>query len=121
MTPSMVRKGSPVRVRQRALREDPASAGSFSLTGASSRDVRGWHRVSYRVSYGPFKSISAPFLGPFRPDWAGQLGARCGKGSPAAPCTGMDHLQLTLDAPRDEEFLTIAEAAARVRCCERTI
>jgi excisionase family DNA binding protein len=34
---------------------------------------------------------------------------------------GMNQLQLTLDASRDEEFLTIAEAAARVRCCERTI
>lgn len=37
----------------------------------------------------------------------------------------MDSVQLTFPeapaAPADAEFLTIAEAAARVRCCERTI
>ncbi len=34
----------------------------------------------------------------------------------------METNQLTLNAPCDsEELLTIAEAAVRVRCCERTI
>jgi excisionase family DNA binding protein len=31
------------------------------------------------------------------------------------------HLQLPLDSPPSCEYLTIAEAAERVRCCERTI
>jgi excisionase family DNA binding protein len=30
-------------------------------------------------------------------------------------------LQLPLDTPPSSEYLTIAEAAERVRCCERTI
>src|SRR5688572_16728270 len=108
----MVRKGSPVRVRQRALREVPAIAGA-SCVKASFRGIPAGSVL------GPESGPSGSFWVPSRQEFTdcGRLG-RLGDmttqlelplaGAGASPASGL-------------EYLTIAEAARRVRCCERTI
>ena len=105
----MVRKGSPVRVRQRALCKGPANPGfcSFRGEGRSSHWVRYW--VRNRVRNGLLEGRSGPFEAP-------ELG----------PCRARSGvIQLALDFPDETpgvvDYLTIAEAAARIRCHERTI
>src|SRR4051794_26180458 len=103
----MVRKGSPVRVRKRALREDPASAGSSSLTGKTATELAG----QYRVRNSGLIEWQRAYSGPFGAGHAVRRALRC-----------VEQLQLSLsERPAAAELLTIAEAARRVRCCERTI
>src|SRR4051794_6552178 len=102
-------KGSPVRVRASACDESPALRG-FLLFGLA-RQWRHW--VCYWVrKLGPAASSRVV---------SGAMWARwC---SSEAEDTMEE--QLSFDVPGEvspaPEFLTIAEAAQRVRCCERTI
>src|SRR5690242_6361140 len=115
----MVRKGSPVRVRQRALREDPASAGSLLLTGPADPDLAGPYRVRNTGPAGFVRVILSRFWSTSR----GPSHASVREWGPSCALSCMDQLQLPLSGPAASppEFLTIAEAARRVQCCERTI
>src|SRR5262249_754391 len=113
-----------VRVRWRALGEGPANAGSFSSTGP----VAGRHRVSWRVCYSGFFGFARMTL---ERNWEGGKPAlaRHGEKRRAPTMSQMSLSQLPDDQPpprsprpsRPGEYLTIAEAAEAVRCCERTI
>src|SRR4051794_31607795 len=110
----MVRKGSPVRVRQRAFLEDPESAGSFCFSGLTPS----LHRVSYRVrNSGPKQSVRE-----HRGAAGGGVKGRSFDRE-SGGVVSLDH-QLSFDTDRvnqaDEprftaDYLTIAEAARRVR------
>src|SRR5215207_2917728 len=104
-------KGSGVRVPPSALREVPASSGFPSL--APDRVPGHWVRYWVRNE------------GPVRSTRVASAGARC---APARSSRAEHTMrgQLTFDLPDDGAqpavaFRTIAEAAAPVRCCERTI
>src|SRR5688572_26051563 len=118
----MVRKGSPVRVRWRAFHEDPANAGSLLFQGQCAVELPVQYRSS---STGPVASVEVD-----------SRRIRTGVNCRSRDVCGhevdymTDHEQLSFDElvtttpeePRfSVEYLTIAEAARRVRCCERTI
>src|SRR5207253_7580951 len=108
----MVRKGSPVRVRQRAPRKDPANAGSSCFCGQPPTPYRGGYRGSYRGSSSPLEAALVPrevALAGLRETHDLRTGL-----SLSRALVRMDQLQLSLPAPETGELLTIAEAAERV-------
>src|SRR5688500_1558814 len=106
----MVRKGSPVRVRQRALREVPAIAGTSCVKARVLGSAAGSVLGPESGPSGSFRVVLRPRFTdcgrPVRPgDMATQLELPV-VGAVASPASAL-------------EYLTIAEAAERVRCCER--
>ena len=112
----MVRKGSTVRVRQRASYKVPADAGILFFRGRLPLGPLGtrWVRTGpvAPVRRGPRQSVVGTFGGVLAPFQATVLA---------------EMAQLELPFPKGPEahgepqWLTIAEAADSVRCCERTI
>src|SRR4051812_429795 len=110
----MVRKGSPVRVRQRALRVLPASAANPEPFAARASSLVGPQWVRNRDAWCPVESTRGRRL----------VHARGRSGAPRATDLVVAQLSLPFASePSDPrpDYLTIAEAAASLRCCERTI
>ena len=114
----MVRKGSSVRVRWRASGEGPANAGLLLLLGSVVRRAPGQYRGSTRGSERVRIGRRLRKLGggdsATRATWAVERSPRHGS---ARTATRRRHRPVR----RSPSTLTIAEAARRVRCCERTI
>jgi excisionase family DNA binding protein len=106
----LVMKGSGVRVPSSALRSFPANAVVPPRRPAEPGPVWGLHGVQ---KPGPRRSIRVP------------RGLRLEGGFIAARATGVAEIamaQMPLPfSSGDDAYLTVAEAAARLSCCERTI
>src|SRR4051812_31111884 len=103
-------KGSGVRVPASALRSFPANAVVPHQRPVEPGSVWGLHGVR---KGGPEGSTRVPP----GPQLAGGLIAAC---ATEVAETAMTQLPLPLSSG-DDAYLTVAEAAARLRCCERTI
>ena len=106
-------KGSGVRVSPSALREVPANARN-SRSAEIATNAEGGHKgATNGVKWGPPGSKRGPSERPL----AG--------GNVTLAATEFCMAQLSLPfsdpPPEDRAYLTIAEAADRTRCCERTI
>ncbi len=112
----MVRKGSPVRVRTRALYEGPAHPAFYVNRPEPPDGLAGQYRVSETGLNGSARVAR----------WAIEGGrfTPLGLSTHRATMSG-DQLELPFIAANEAQpavdFLTIAEAARRERCCERTI
>src|SRR4051794_22009134 len=106
----MVRKGSSVRVRQRALMKSLLLQGFRRSRSVVAR--RCWVRAGSEVRTHQVQTCQ------LRCVWDRSARGRCGR---RAREKVMDQLELPLANEPSSEYLTIAEASRRVRCCERTI
>jgi excisionase family DNA binding protein len=106
-------KGSGVRVSPSALREVPANARNPRSAAIAPNAEGGPKGAPNGVKWGPIGSDRGPSGRPF----SGGIFA------PAATDSWMAQLSLPFsDLPPDHPaYLTIAEAADRTRCCQRTI